>query len=526
MNAAVTASPTRWRGIQCLSAAARFPFHPIIIRDVRVQLRSGRALRILLLEILILSVVLVMLHLTQIEPEVPYSAHASPPNPSSVYETGQIFRSTVYGANLFVALILGATLPLAAIARERSQRALEYLRLTPLHPLGIVLAEVTATLIIVAATMLFSLPLLLIAGLYGDIMLLSSLKIGWYCLLTALLIGSLGCLFGAGVKRPMRSQGLLIAFLLFLIYISGALFATVPSGNVGYFLPAFAAIQEMTQTLPPPVPIAGVALPQWLLSTAFTCFLSAFLLLGAGRKLYQPDAPVLTPAQFFIGCSICLGLVHGLSWHSHHDEWRVMFGIAAMAAVLMSFTLALPSRRVDPWPRKQAWSVAAILIVGSAALLIWHLEAPNMDTLHYATFLCIPFFAYAALADQIIALGRALFATRRQAITFAMVILVGSGVLVPLLTAMSLVPNHAHDSRERERQILQLACGMTPMPVVMTEYFVKGIAGAERDNVFKDLSQANVGQMAALALAAHLVRRWLNKRSASARHRATPAPME
>jgi ABC-type transport system involved in multi-copper enzyme maturation permease subunit len=207
----------------------RAPLNPVLARELRVRLRSGRAWLLLTVYLVLLGAICFLVYEAESGGgSSPFSDPFSPPSPTQFAAVGRsIFEWLVFFMLLLV-LFLVPGLTSGALAGERERQTLVPLQVTLLRPWQIVVGKLGASFAFLALLVLATAPLLSIAYLIGGVTAGTVVKGLGLVLFTGLTTTCLTLLV-SGVFR--RVQGATVAaYSLMLVLTLGSFLVWVGAG--------------------------------------------------------------------------------------------------------------------------------------------------------------------------------------------------------------------------------------------------------------------------------------------------------
>jgi ABC-2 type transport system permease protein len=185
--------------------AGRAPMNPVLARELRVRLRSGRAWLLLTVYLLLLGAICFLVYEAESgSSSSPFDDPFSAPSPTQFATVGRsIFEWLVFFMLLLV-LFLVPGLTSGAVAGERERQTLIPLQVTLLRPWQVVVGKLGASFAFLALLVLATAPLLSIAYLIGGVTFASVLKGLGVVLFTGLAMTCL-TLFTSVVFRRVQS---------------------------------------------------------------------------------------------------------------------------------------------------------------------------------------------------------------------------------------------------------------------------------------------------------------------------------
>ncbi len=218
------------------SHALRNAFHatrstflnPIIIKEMRGQMRGSRAFWILTGYLLALGLLAYGLYRITVANANNRFGPGSFPQSAFIGET--LFIGLAFLELVFVCLITPA-LTAGAISGEDERRTYELLLATPLRPASILWGKMVASLTYVQLLILAAIPLFSVVFLFGGVALRDAVQTIGLLVLVAITYGTLGLFFSALTRRTGRAT--VLSYLIVLTLIFGSAFAWMVAGALG-----------------------------------------------------------------------------------------------------------------------------------------------------------------------------------------------------------------------------------------------------------------------------------------------------
>jgi ABC-type transport system involved in multi-copper enzyme maturation permease subunit len=172
--------------------------NPLIVRELRGGLRSGRRITLLTFCLLVISLFFLGIYLIT-------AASLDSSNGGAGVAVGSAFFPMVVGVELFLICVLTPAQTAGAIVNERERQTYDVLLVTPLSPRQIVLGKLGASLAYVLLLLIAALPIESLAFLMGGVDPMELLFGSLIQLATLALFGSLG-LWSSAVFRGNRAS--------------------------------------------------------------------------------------------------------------------------------------------------------------------------------------------------------------------------------------------------------------------------------------------------------------------------------
>lgn len=263
---------------------------PLFGKELRVSARRKRNYLLRFMYVILLTVFVVIVWLSVVEPEVSTTFQKS-----RMAVAGKIIISTIVGFQFAATQLIAIVMLSTSISDEIYNRTLGLLMTTPINGFQIVMGKVCSKLLQLILLLAISLPLLAIVRVFGGVAwgyVLSSLCI---TLTAAIFTGTLSLFFSINNRRAyvvIIKTTVTVGFLFGLIptIIGGLLLAPMVFGRgpqigsypvfwhvLSHFSPFYAISRNTAGLMSPGLP-AGVAWFYWPLHCAFMLGLSVLLM--------------------------------------------------------------------------------------------------------------------------------------------------------------------------------------------------------------------------------------------------------
>src|SRR5437870_5306245 len=189
------------------------PFwNPIVEKELRSRMRTGRASLLISLYLLTLAAVGWFTYVV-----VRRQATAGVTGGQlGVHAGTTIFRAlTVW--ELVLVLFVAPALTAAAIAGERERQTLDLLLCTRVRPSTVVIGKLVASLLFAVLLLAASVPVFSTVFLFGGVELSQVVGVAAILGVTAVVIGALGLLCSAGLRRPTGAT--VFAYIIAILYL-------------------------------------------------------------------------------------------------------------------------------------------------------------------------------------------------------------------------------------------------------------------------------------------------------------------
>jgi len=327
------------------------PFwNPIVEKELRSRMRTGRASLLISLYLLTLAAVGWFTYVV-----VRRQATAGVTGGQlGVHAGTTIFRAlTVW--ELVLVLFVAPALTAAAIAGERERQTLDLLLCTRVRPSTIVIGKLVASLLFAVLLLLASVPVFSTVFLFGGVELSQVVGVAAILAITAVVIGALGLLCSAGLRRPTGATvfAYIVAFLYLVVPLgTSVIFPTSVTSKTAQAYAEFAnpvfALGSTLMDTPIRSPIGSrTSAPPRTSSlyssgpTGMSCTVTAN---GTACSSIVGSAPLVSsaPAPIPQNDQIGAGLFKG---------WRAWQGFAASNAVVVAVLVGIA---IAALPGKQA----------------------------------------------------------------------------------------------------------------------------------------------------------------------------
>jgi ABC-2 type transport system permease protein len=196
--------------------------NPIIIKEMRGQMRGSRAFWILTGYLLGLGALVYFLYRIVISS---VNGRFGPGGlPQSAYIGQILFISLAFLELIFIALLTPA-LTAGTISGEVERRTFDMLMATPLRPASVLWGKLVASLGYIQLLILAAIPLFSIVFLFGGMVLRDAIQAVGLMVLVAITYGTMGLFFSALTRRTGRAVAL--TYLVAFIFIFGTAFAYI-----------------------------------------------------------------------------------------------------------------------------------------------------------------------------------------------------------------------------------------------------------------------------------------------------------
>lgn len=213
--------------------AGRAPLNPVLARELRVRLRSGRAWVLLTAYLLLLGLICFLVYEAEAgssRASNPFDVGFAPPSPTEFATVGRsIFEWLVFFMLLLV-LFLVPGLTSGALAGERERQTLVPLQVTLLAPWQVVVGKLGASFAFLALLALATAPLLSVAYLIGGVTVAAVLQGLGLVLFTGLAMTCLTLLCSAVFRRVQAAT--VAAYSVMLALTLGSFLVWVAAGIV------------------------------------------------------------------------------------------------------------------------------------------------------------------------------------------------------------------------------------------------------------------------------------------------------
>lgn len=293
----------------------RLAANPVLARELKVRVRSWRAIVALLLYLLVVALVAWVAYESQRSNTVGALAGTV-----TATETAGIGRSVFEWTLLLVLLLVHFSVPgvvSGAIAGERERQTLVPLQVTLLRPLSIVLGKISAAVAFILLLIIATLPILAIGYLIGGVSGSDIVKATVGVIGTTLVLACVSAWCSAAVRRvqvaTVLAYGVMILMTLGSFAVYGAVAVlddrdnandiTDPPAALLYGAPIVAVadliaenddgrvdtpFEALAATSARDPDVRDVGIPYWLESTLVLAALSAFAVWRASRLIKTP----------------------------------------------------------------------------------------------------------------------------------------------------------------------------------------------------------------------------------------------
>lgn len=320
-------------------------FNPIIVREVRVQMRGMRPYAILTALLLTLvgagyAIYLLMLRQANLGATV-LSA-----------QVGQALFAGLALCELALVVFLAPALTSSAVSGEREQLTYDMLMATPLRPARILWGKLVGALSYIFLLVVATVPVFSAVLLFGGVAPLAMLKALALLIAAAVMFGTVGMFCSALFRRTSRAT--VVAYAAIMVVIGGLYLTSMLWGQLStppgqppppwlLYLNPFSALISIVTITPPSEGafFAFVGDPYGILPFSY--------LLSQGVITFTPNGPLVLPIYRATLLFYPIAIV-GLCWISAH--------------------LVLPRRR---W--RLRWSdLGFLLLLGGMLALTWYLR--------------------------------------------------------------------------------------------------------------------------------------------------------
>lgn len=210
---------TKKTALNANSLAGLFKINPIVIKDMRCNMRGPRAFLLLTGYLLALGALAYGLYRITLALTNNYYGFGN--NQQSAYIGQILFIGLAYIELLFVSFITPA-LTAGSISNEQERLTYDMLLATPLRPARILWGKMFASLTYIQMLILAAIPLFSIVFLFGGVSLRDIVQTIGLLVLTSITYGSIGVFFSALLRRTGRATVMSYLVVLFLMF--GTLF--------------------------------------------------------------------------------------------------------------------------------------------------------------------------------------------------------------------------------------------------------------------------------------------------------------
>lgn len=208
--------------------------NPVLLKEIKVKMRSWKAAGIIGGYLLILAAV--ALFITYANNNDMYGSTINPQFSIGAY-TG------IAVVQFILILFIAPALTAGAIAGERERQTLDLLLCTKLAPRSIILGKLLSSMSHVLILIIASIPMFSIVFLYGGISALELAQLFAFYIVTAIMAGSIGIFFSTYVKKTIAAT--VLTYALGILMCFGTLFIAafyvriVYNFNYQHYLPLF-----------------------------------------------------------------------------------------------------------------------------------------------------------------------------------------------------------------------------------------------------------------------------------------------
>jgi ABC-2 type transport system permease protein len=212
-----------------LRRAGRLFWNPIVEKEMRSRMRTGRASLLISLYLATLGAVGYITYFLIRTRSSGSGFQASASAGSTIFRVLTVWE-------LVLILFVGPALTAAAIAGERDRQTLDLLLCTKVRPSAIVVGKLVASLMFALLLLLASVPVFSVVLLFGGVAVSQVIAVAAILAASAVVIGALGLLCSTLCRRPVAAT--VFAYMLAFFYLalplgSSLLFpATAFSGSV------------------------------------------------------------------------------------------------------------------------------------------------------------------------------------------------------------------------------------------------------------------------------------------------------
>ncbi|MCX7680823.1 MAG: ABC transporter permease [Anaerolineae bacterium] len=256
---------------------ARF-INPIIIKEMRGQMRGPRAFVVLTLYLAGLGILTYGLYRLTLTSFAQYAGVT----PQSAY-LGQILFSSLALLILLCICFITPSLTAGAISGENERRTYDMLLSTPLRPISILWGKMVASLMWIFMLILAAVPLSSIIFVFGGIALRDIIQVIGLLGLVAITYGSVGMFFSALTRRT--GQATVFTYLLVMLCVFGGMFVWVAANILGIAqtfprqILSFSPVNALASAIiTPEMSVYGAPWP-----------ISLMMFLGGGDWLYSAE---------------------------------------------------------------------------------------------------------------------------------------------------------------------------------------------------------------------------------------------
>ncbi len=271
---------------------ARPAINPIIVKEVRAQMRGVRPYAILSFFLIVLVAVGYAIYQTMLQ-QARFGATLLSA------QVGQMLFNGLALCELFLVVFLAPALTSSAISGEREQLTYDLLVATPLRPERILWGKLIAALSYLFLLIFASIPIFSVVLMFGGVAPTTMIKALTLLIVTTITYGTIGLVCSALFRRSL--QATIASYIVVLLLIGGTASLGAVwgewSGVTDRPLPPqllyanpFSALLSIIATTP-----AGGAGPFFGISGDAFSDIPLFALLSPGVIYYGPNGPVVLP---------------------------------------------------------------------------------------------------------------------------------------------------------------------------------------------------------------------------------------
>lgn len=190
--------------------------NPVLLKEIKVKMRSWKAVGILGGYLLVLAAV--ALFITYANAADIYSNTIN-----SQFSIGAYTGIAVI--QFILILFIAPALTAGAVAGERERQTLDLLLCTNLAPRSIVIGKLLASMSHILILIIASVPMFSIVFLYGGISIVEISQLFGFYIVTAIMAGSIGIFFSTYVKRTIAAT--VLTYALGILMCFGTIFIAV-----------------------------------------------------------------------------------------------------------------------------------------------------------------------------------------------------------------------------------------------------------------------------------------------------------
>ena len=322
-----------------LRRLGRLFLNPIVEKELRSRMRSGRASLLISLYLATLAVVGWFSYVIVSR----QAAGGLSGGQLSVHVGTTVFRALSIW-ELILILFIAPALTAGAIAGERERQTLDLLLCTRVRPSSIVVGKLVASLLFALLLLLASVPVFSVVFLFGGVELSQVIGVAAVLGITAIVIGSIGLLFSTAMRRPMGATVVasIVAFLYIVVPMGTSVIypTSITSRTIQAYAefgnPAFALGSTLLDT-PIRSPVNAPASPPTAIAVpSQTCTVTAN---GSVCSSVGRAATFSAPPPIPQNDKVQSGIFHGLR------AWQA-FGLISLVVVvvLVESSVAIMSR--------------------------------------------------------------------------------------------------------------------------------------------------------------------------------------